>query len=133
MEISCKLFTDDVEDALLKLNHSKVDLARSSENKVAREQVIKYLHERLQIVINGIAVKPELLGFETENDVTWFYLESAVNVGKGVPVKLHIKNSLLYDYLPEQTNLIQVIWNAQERTERLVNPEKDVDLTLPSP
>lgn len=130
MEISCKLFTDDIEDALLKLNHSKVDLGTSSENKIVRDQVFTYLHERLQIVTNGIPNKLELLGFETENDITWFYLQSTVNSIKGKPVKMNVMNSLLYDYLPDQTNIMEVIWDGQERTEKLVNPEKNADFSF---
>lgn len=130
MEISCKLFTDDIEDALFKLNHSKVDLARSTENKAVKEKVFNYLHERLHISINGMPCKMELVGFETENDVTWFYLESQVNVGKISPVKMRVDNSLLYDYLPEQTNVMQVIWNEKERTEKAVNPEKNMEFSF---
>jgi hypothetical protein len=130
MEISCKLFTDDIEDALLKLNHSKVDLARSEENKFVRSQVLSYLHERLQIVINGTLCKTDLVGFETENDITWFYLEAKVNVNTASPVKMKISNSLLYDFLPDQTNIMQVTWNEEERTEKLVNPEREASLSF---
>jgi hypothetical protein len=125
MEISCKLFTDDIEEALQKLNHTRVDLARSGENKMVHQQVRAYLQERLHVVINGIPSKLELVGFETENDITWFYLESTVEVPKTTPVNIKLSNSLLYDFLPHQTNVVQVIWNGQERTDRLVNPEKD--------
>ena len=126
LELSCKLFTDDLEDALMKLNHSKVDLARSQDNKAVQKQVQDYLHERFKIVINGMASTTELIGFETENDVTWFYLEAKVTVVKTAPVKMKVMNSLLYDFLPEQTNVMHVIWNEKERTEKLVHPDKEV-------
>jgi hypothetical protein len=126
LEISCKLFTDDMEDALLKLNHSKVDLATSSKNQAVLAQVENYLHERFKIVINGNPIPTHLIGFEAENEVTWFYLEGTVNVKALVPVKIKISNSLLYDFIPEQTNLLHFTWNDQERTEKLVNPDKEV-------
>jgi hypothetical protein len=126
LELSCKLFTDDVENALLKLNHSKVDLGSSSEKKAVQQQVSTYLHERLKIVINGLPCPLELIGFETENDIAWFYLEAKVNVGRKAAVKMKVTNSLLYDFLPDQSNIIHVTWNDQERTEKLVNPEKEV-------
>lgn len=130
IEISCKLFTDDVEDALFKLNHRKIDLAMSGENKTARELVDSYLHERLHIVINGTPCKLELIGFETENDICWFYLESHLNTIPAAPVKMKIRNALLFDFLPDQTNVMQVIWNEQERTERVVNPEREVEVAF---
>jgi hypothetical protein len=125
LELSCKLFTDDIEDALLKLNHSKVDLATSTKNKVVLVQLENYLHERFKIVINGIPIQTHLIGFEAENEVTWFYLEGTVNVTLP-PVKIKITNSLLYDFLPEQTNLLHFTWNDQERTEKLTNPDKEM-------
>jgi hypothetical protein len=126
LELSCKLFTDDIEDALLKLNHSKVDLATSTKNKVVLGQVETYLHERFKIVINGIPIQTHLIGFEAENEVTWFYLEGTVSATLS-PVKIKITNSLLYDFLPEQTNLLHFTWNDQERTEKLTNPDKEME------
>lgn len=130
LELSSKLFTDDVEDALLKLNHHKVDLGSSENNKEVQKQVSSYLHERFKISINGIPCNLELIGFETENDVTWFYLEAKVSVGKKAPLKMNVSNSLLYDFLPDQTNVMHVIYNEKEGTEKLVNPEKEVVFTF---
>jgi hypothetical protein len=125
LELSCKLFTDDIEDALLKLNHSKVDLATSTKNKAVLQQVETYLHERFKIVINGIPIQTHLIGFEAENEVTWFYLEGSMNVTLA-PVKIKITNTLLYDFLPDQTNLLHFTWNDQERMEKLTNPDKEI-------
>jgi hypothetical protein len=126
LELSCKLFTDDIEDALLKLNHNKVDLATSEKNSAVQIQVEHYLHERFKIVINGIPIETHLIGFEAENEVTWFYLEGTVNTKTPAPVNIKISNSLLYDFIPEQTNLLHFTWNDQERTEKLTNPDKEV-------
>jgi hypothetical protein len=126
LELSCKLFTDDIEDALLQLNHRKVDLATSGKNNAVLVQVENYLHERFKIIINGIPIQLHLIGFEAENEVTWFYLEGIVNVKTLTPVKIKISNSMLYDFIPEQTNLLHFTWNDQERTEKLVNPDKEV-------
>ena len=126
LELSCKLFTDDIEDALLKLNHIKVDLGSSEKNKLVQQQVEKYLHERFKIVINGIPVVPHLIGFEAENEVTWFYLESTLNSKPTNPVKIKITNSLLYDFLPDQTNLVHLTCDEKEQTEKLTNPDKNI-------
>jgi len=130
LELSCKLFTDDVTDALFKLNHNKVDLGSSEKNKTVQLQVETYLHERFKIMINGISTPLHLIGFEVENEVTWFYLESTISVKAASPVKLNVSNSLLYDFLPDQTNLIHVTWNEKEQTEKLVNPDKEVEFRL---
>lgn len=130
LELSCKLFTDDIEDALFKLNHSKVDLASSEKNKQVQLQVETYLHERFKTVINGIPISLHLIGFEVENDVTWFYLESTFISKISGTAKIKITNSLLYDFLPDQTNLVHVTYNDKEQTEKLVNPEKEVEFVF---
>ncbi len=126
LELSCKLFTDDIEEALLKLNHHKVDLGSPEKNNGIQKEVESYLHERFKILINGIAIKPNLIGFEVENEVTWFYLEASVNVKTPAQAKIDISNSLLYDFIPEQTNIIHFTWNDKEQTEKLTNPDKGV-------
>lgn len=107
LELSSKLFTDDIEDALLKRVHRKIDLANSKDNPILQKEVMDYLHERLKISINGIPVLLEWVGFETENDITWIYLEAKVNVDKKAAVKMKITNTVLYDFLPDQTNVIE--------------------------
>lgn len=130
VQISCKLFTDDIEDALLKLNHSKVDLGSSEKNKGVQLQAENYLHERFKIMINGNPVSPRLIGFEVENDVTWFYMESTITSNSKNPVKIKITNSLLYDFIPDQTNITHITWNEKEQTEKLVNPDKEVEFVF---
>lgn len=130
LELSCKLFTDDIEDALLKLNHSKVDLGSSEKNTVVLQQAEKYLHERFKVMINGSPVSLHLLGFEVENDVTWFYLESTLSIKPTGPVRIKISNSLLYDFIADQTNLVHVMLNEKEQTEKQVNPEKEVEFVF---
>lgn len=130
IELSCKLFTDDIEEALFKLNHSKVDLAGSEKNKLVQQQVERYLHERFKTVINGVPVSFHLIGFEVENDVTWFYMESALISKASGSVKIKVTNSLLYDFIPDQTNLTHVTCNDKEQTEKLVNPEKELEFVF---
>ncbi len=126
IELSCKLFTDDVEDALLKLTHRKMDLMASQENKTVQQQVNNYFQERIRMEVNNVPCKIGLIGFETENDVTWFYLEADAVAVKTAHAKIKITNTLLYDFLEDQTNVMSVRWNEKERTEKLVNPEKEI-------
>lgn len=126
VEISCKLFTDDIEDALLKIDHKAVDLERSEKNETVQQLVSAYFYERFKISINGVPLKLDFVGFETENDVTWFYLEAKLKCTVKSAVKIKVTNMLLYDFLPEQTNLINFIWNDKDRIEKLVNPDKEM-------
>jgi hypothetical protein len=121
LDVSCKLFTDDLEDALLKKYSKKIDLASSSKSKDAQAVVSKYINENFRINIGGKLQTLVLVGFETEADATWCYLETVPFTAKG---KVSILNTLLYDYLPEQTNMINFYWDEVEKTAKLANPEK---------
>jgi len=121
LDVSCKLFTDDLEDALLKKYGKKIDLSTSSKNKEAQELVYKYINENFKVNVGGKLQTLTFVGFETEADATWCYLESAPFTSKG---RVSILNTLLYDYLPEQSNMINCYRDDLEKSAKLVNPEK---------
>ena len=125
MDISCKLFTDDLEDALLKKYGKKVDLASAAKNKEAAMLLNKYINENLKINVGGKLQTMTFVGFETETDATWCYLETVPFTGKGT---VAIYNTLLYDYLPEQTNMINFYRDDAEKSAKLTNPEKMAEL-----
>ena len=76
--------------------------------------------ERLQITVAGKLVTFQLIGYEIEEEATWCYLEAASFPGTG-PVVVH--NKLLYDFLPEQTNLVHFYRDGERSSYKLVNPE----------
>jgi hypothetical protein len=119
VNVSCKLFTDDLQEALYKLNKSEVNLSIQSESqKLMLEQ---YFKERFKLTIAGKAIPLKLIGYEIEEEATWCYLEfnKFENLGKVI-----ISNSLLYDFLPEQTNLIHCYYNLNRKSFKLNNPDK---------
>ncbi len=126
VEISCKLFTDDIEYALLKTAQRAVDLKKSEKDAAVQQLVSSYFYERFKISINGVPLKLDFVGFETENEVTWFYLESTLTGAAKGEVKVKVTNTLLYDFLPEQTNMMNFFWNDKDRVEKLVNPDKEM-------
>jgi hypothetical protein len=121
LDVSCKLFTDDLEDALQKKYGKKIDLAASSKNKDVQALLHRYITENFKVNVGGKLQTLTFVGFETETDATWCYLESVPFIGKG---KVSIINSLLYDYLPEQSNMLNVYMDDVEQSSKLVNPEK---------
>ena len=125
IEISCKLFTDDLENALLQLNKNKIDLASSIKDNKVKVILFGYLSERFKIWINGIPLTLNFVGFEVENDVTWCYLEGESPLNLLNNMKL--KNMLLYDFLPDQTNLVQFEYGETAITEKLSNPDKELN------
>lgn len=128
MEISCKLFTDDLENALEQLNKHKIDLATSTKDNKVNAVLYNYLSERFKIWINGKLITLKFVGFEVENEVTWCYLETEIILK---PVnKMNLTNSLLYDFLPDQTNLVQFECQKINTTERVSNPDKEISFSF---
>lgn len=125
LDVSCKLFTDDLEDVLFKKYGKKTDLSGSLKNKEVEALISKYINENFKINVGGKLQTLSFVGFETETDATWCYLEVVPFTAKG---KVTILNTLLYDYLPEQSNMINFYWDETERSAKLVNPEKMAEL-----
>ncbi len=128
LSVGCKIFTDDLEDALLKINKKKVSLSTSLNDKSVQIILHKYITDRFKISIANQPIKLNFVGFEIEDDVTWCYLESVVNSKSSKNIK--IINTLLYDYLPEQTNLIQFQWNEIRKSEKFNQPAKEVSFSF---
>jgi hypothetical protein len=125
MDISCKLFTDDLQDALFKKYGKKIDIASSAKNKDVEALLEKYINENFRITIGGKSEKLSFVGFETETDATWCYLEKVPFKDKG---KVSIMNTLLYDYLPEQSNMVNFYWDDLDKSGKVTNPEKTIEL-----
>lgn len=128
LETSVKLFTNDFETALKKLNDNKaVDLINGSNKEEINKLINKYLQQHLNIKLNGKSATFDYLGFEIEKDVTWVYVEYK----KVKSIKtLDIENSLLYDSFDQQTNIIRLETAAGEQNSKLSFPEKTVKFSL---
>lgn len=127
LSISCRMFTDDLESALGQLYKRPFDLQRSSSDSAVIKHLNEYIQTRFSVGINGNMQRFTFLGFEKEDESTWCYLESENFVGLG-PVT--VTNRLLYDFLPDQVNIIHLYLNGQRQSTRLVNPEKTAGFTL---
>jgi hypothetical protein len=128
ISVSCKLFTSDLEDALGQINKKKIDLGKSVNDKAVQLLLFNYLTERFKISFGNAPVKLKFVGFENEDDVTWCYMESKLETKSSKNIKVF--DTLLYDFLPDETNMIQMDWDATSRTEKLVNPNKEVVINL---
>ena len=124
LSVSTKLFIDDLESALQKANKIKFDLSKTTDNKAVQNAVFNYINSHLQIYLDGKMVPLNFVGFETENEVVWIYLESKLNNKEFKSTK--IINSILYDFSADQTNLIQYNWNNKNFTEKLTYPNKEL-------
>lgn len=111
MEISMRIFPDDMDRALEKLGGIKSHLVTLLENPKADSLLQDYLLEHFQLVVNGKEIRLVYLGKEPEDDAMWCYLESGM---VDTPEEITVRNSILTELFEEQVNIIQTYvgdWN----------------------
>ncbi len=120
-EVSCSMFTEDLESAIKSLYITNTDLQKELGAKEVLDLIYKYISARFEIAIDGTPLAYTLVGCENQEESTWCYLE-----GKccSVDRKVSVVNSLLFDFLEEQTNMVHVYWNEERQSTKLNNPNK---------
>lgn len=121
LEISSRMFTNDLEDALRKLSKKQVDLLHPKDKKETDRLVADYLQKHLEVKVNGKAITYNFLGYEKEEESVWCYMEAA-----NVPAvtKIEVENAILYDFLPAQINMAHFIEGEKRQSGKVSNPEK---------
>jgi hypothetical protein len=119
LEISCKIFTDDFEQALRKSHKQKIDLLNPKQKNLMNVVVNDYVQEHLKININGKPVKINFLGYEEieEGIYSYFQAEQILEIKQ-----ISIKNNILYEYKSEQISLMHVTVNGIRKSTKLNNP-----------
>ncbi|WP_432714263.1 DUF6702 family protein [Pedobacter sp.] len=122
LEISCRLFTDDLEDALRKQFKVPADLSAPAKHKAMDELLKKYIAMHVQLKANEKALPLNYLGFEKDREAIVVYIESATV--KGLK-KLEIQNSLMYDVFDDQGNIMHMIYNGARKSTKLDYPDRN--------
>jgi len=121
LNVSCRLFTDDLENALTKIYNNKFDLLKTLDEPTVHKNMDEYFQKRFSIGIAGVLQTLSFVGMEKEDEALWCYWESTNFKSLG---NITVTNALLYDFLPDQINIIHLYVNAERQSARLVNPEK---------
>jgi hypothetical protein len=116
--VSCKLFVDDVQDAIFRESGQKVNLAlkRIEDTKALNA----YLQSKLQVKWGNKLLPLLMIGYEFEEEAVWCYFESQVS---GKSRQIAICNRALYEQLPTQSHLIMLQYKDQKLRWKLTNPE----------
>ncbi|MBZ5856544.1 DUF6702 family protein [Flavihumibacter profundi] len=127
LEISVKLFADDFEKALAKINNVPVDLTQPKDSVRTNQFVASYLQKHLLLKLNGKPVQMVFIGFEKEREAAWCFLQ--VNNVPSVQ-KIEIDNTLLYDAFDQQINLMHVIVNGERKSTKLAYPDQHTEFVF---
>jgi len=116
IEITHKIFIDDLQEALEKHYKVRTHLATLQEHPDAEELIEQYLQKQFQCKINGQPVRWKYIGREYEIDACWIYLEAE----QTLPVRtVEVRNAVLLELFDDQANFIHVKAGGERKSLRL--------------
>jgi hypothetical protein len=113
LEVSIKLFTDDLLLALEQAGAPKMELGTENEPPEANELIESYLKAHFKLMVNGKPTEFTYLGKEAELDATWCFVE--VKDVKKVQA-IEVQNTLLLEAFDDQTNMINLNINGRKKS-----------------
>lgn len=122
IEITHRIFIDDLEKALEKKYKKKVYLTSTKELPEAETLIKSYLKENIKISINKKPQEIVYLAREVEGDVLIFYTKIAIS--KKINT-FDIFNSLLTDIYKEQQNIVHVHINSNKNSFLFTNSDTE--------
>lgn len=118
IEITNRIFIDDLEKALQKKYNKKVLLTSSKEIPEAEELIKSYLNEKMQISVNNKVQKIVFLAREVEGDVLILY--SKIAISKKIST-FEVSNSILIEVFEEQQNIVHTNINSNKKSFLMTN------------
>lgn len=118
IEITSRIFIDDLEKALTKKYKKKPNLTSTNELPEAEELIKTYLKEKIKISINKKTQTIEYLAKEVEGDVLIVY--SKIVFSKKINT-FDIYNSLLTETFVDQQNIVHTNINSNKNSFLLTN------------
>lgn len=125
IQVTARLFVDDLEKALEAKHKKKIYLSTPKEIAETNGFIKSYLSEKMQIKINSSVKSLKFLGKETEDNVLICYLTTPV------PEKINaieIVNSVLTEIFPEQQNIVHININGNKKSLLLTDSEPEGSL-----
>jgi hypothetical protein len=121
IEITTRIFIDDLEKGLEKKYNKKIHLATKEEIPEAKDFIKGYLNQRVQANVNNKTSEVVFLGAEVENDVLICYLK--IDFSEKITT-FELFNNVLTEIYADQQNLIHTNINNTKRSFLLTKSEK---------
>lgn len=125
IEISSRIFTDDMQVALLETAGKKTDLSKISKENEALLHT--YLKKHLQLRADTSSLSLNWVGYELNEEMIWVYHSARF---KKLPKSLQVTNTILMETLPGQSNIIKVTLNDAVQTYKLTEQEQEYSFKL---
>ncbi|MEN9942958.1 MAG: hypothetical protein RLZZ91_959 [Bacteroidota bacterium] len=111
IEITSKIFTDDLEHAIEAQCYRYNSLYPQTPEVF--ELVKKYIGDKIGLQVGGRNVVLNFLGYSVDNDMTTLFLEG----NYFDPISVIVNNTILVDIYTDQQNITEVRWNGQSKRE----------------
>lgn len=116
LQITVRIFVDDLEQAIQKESGVNVDYSKSDGDSKAASLLESYVRKRFDVVVDGKARDYEFLGFESRLDVVQCYIE-VEKVRKFNSVKF--RDTILMEVFDDQVNLIHFKYRNETKSLKL--------------
>jgi hypothetical protein len=120
IEITSRIFIDDLEKALTKKHKRKLNISASNELPEAEQWIVSYINEKIKISINNKPQKIEYLAKDIEGDVIIIY--SKIANSKKINT-FEIYNSLLTETFQDQQNIVHTNIKGNKKSFLMTNTE----------
>ncbi len=111
IEITSKIFTDDLEHAIEAQCYKYHSLYPQTPE--VYELVKKYIGEKLSLQAGGRNVVLNFIGYSVDNDMTTLFIEG----NYFDPNQVIVNNTILLEWYSDQQNIVEVRWNGQSKRE----------------
>ena len=125
VQITARLFIDDLEKALFKKFNKHFYITTKDEVVDTNAYIAKYLDEKLKMKINNKIQSIQFLTKEQEDNIVICYLK--INFKDNIK-DLEITNNVLSDIFNEQQNLVHLNINGNKKTILFTNTETNQKL-----
>lgn len=122
LQITTRIFIDDLENVLVERYGIQGQLATKKENPLAEEYIEKYLRTKFLIALDGKQVNYTYLGKKYDADVAICYIE-VPNINLDSHSALTVTNEILTDLFDDQKNLVHVKWKNQKKSFVLIKSD----------
>lgn len=127
IEVSCKMFAEDMENVLKQNYKASVDLTNNNLEAENNHLINDYMAKHLSLNIDSKPTAFKFVGFEKEKESVYCYLE-VVNVAS--VKKISISNTILYDFKKEQINIVHVIVNGKRESIKIDYPQNQANFSF---
>lgn len=126
IQVSVRLFTNDLEDALRKSSGKTIDIIHPKNQSETDSILFNYINKRLTITLDGKTERLHYVGYEKDEESIWTYME--IKRPKLTAIKTAtVVNTILYDYFPSQTHIVRMVHYDVIESNKITNPESKTE------